>query len=78
MWEKVSLMARPPKYTPAFGWRRSERGLRGVGGLRTRAKDQRWIADVIEFATFEGNLHLAAIVDLYSSRLLGCAIVRAA
>jgi putative transposase len=36
--------------------------------------DERWVADITEFATFEGKLHLAAIVDLYSSRVVGWAI----
>jgi putative transposase len=36
--------------------------------------DERWVADITEFATFEGKLHLAAIVDLYSNRVVGWAI----
>lgn len=36
--------------------------------------DERWVADITEFATFEGKLHLAAIVDLYSNRVVGWAM----
>jgi putative transposase len=36
--------------------------------------DQRWVADLTEFPTLEGKLHLAAIVDLYSKRVVGWAM----
>jgi transposase InsO family protein len=36
--------------------------------------DQRWVADLTEFPTFEGKLHLAAILDLYSNRVVGWAM----
>ena len=36
--------------------------------------DERWVADITEFPTVEGKLHLAAIVDLYSNRVVGWAI----
>lgn len=36
--------------------------------------DQRWVADLTEFPTLEGKLHLAAIVDLYSNRVVGWAM----
>jgi transposase InsO family protein len=36
--------------------------------------NQRWVADITEFQTLEGKLHLAAIVDLYSNRVVGWAM----
>ncbi len=39
-----------------------------------QAADQRWVADITEFQTLEGKLHLAAIVDLYSNRVVGWAM----
>jgi putative transposase len=36
--------------------------------------DERWVADLTEFKTLEGRLHLAGILDLYSNRLVGWAI----
>jgi transposase InsO family protein len=36
--------------------------------------DERWVADLTEFKTREGKLHLAGILDLYSNRLVGWAI----
>jgi putative transposase len=36
--------------------------------------DERWVADITEFPTLEDKLHLAAIVDLYSNRVVGWAM----
>ncbi len=36
--------------------------------------DERWVADLTEFKTLEGKLHLAGILDLYANRLVGWAI----
>jgi transposase InsO family protein len=35
--------------------------------------NQRWVADLTEFQTLEGKLHLAAILDLYADRIVGWA-----
>lgn len=42
--------------------------------FRAEAPDQRWLADLTEFKTLEGKLHLAGILDLYANRLVGWAI----
>jgi transposase InsO family protein len=36
--------------------------------------DLRWVADLTEFPTLEGKLHLAAIMDLCSGRIVGWAM----
>jgi transposase InsO family protein len=38
------------------------------------APDQRWVADITEFATGNGRLYLAGIMDLYSRRIVGWSI----
>jgi transposase InsO family protein len=38
------------------------------------APDTRWVADLTEFPTLEGKLHLAGIMDLYSGRIVGWAM----
>ena len=36
--------------------------------------NQRWVADLTEFATRKGKLHLAGIIDLYAGRVVGWSI----
>lgn len=38
------------------------------------APDQIWCGDITEVRTWEGNLYVATVIDLYSRRLLGYAI----
>ena len=38
------------------------------------APDRRWVADITEFSTQEGRLYLAAVMDLYSRRIVGWSI----
>lgn len=38
------------------------------------APNQRWVADITEFATGDGRLYLAGVVDLYARRVVGWAM----
>ena len=38
------------------------------------APNLRWVADLTEFATLEGKLHVAAVMDLHSNRIVGWAM----
>ena len=38
------------------------------------APNRRWVADLTEFLTLEGKLHLAGILDLYANRIVGWSI----
>jgi transposase InsO family protein len=37
-------------------------------------QDQLWAADVTQFRTGEGWLHLAAVIDLWSRRVIGWSV----
>jgi putative transposase len=39
-----------------------------------QAPNQRWVADITEFATDEGRLYLAGVLDLYARRVVGWAM----
>ncbi len=39
-----------------------------------KGPNERWVADLTEFQTLEGKLHLAGILDLYANRIVGWAI----
>lgn len=36
-----------------------------------QAPNQRWVADITEFGTLQGKLHVAGVLDLYAGRLVG-------
>jgi len=42
--------------------------------FRAEAPNQKWLADVTWIATAEGGLYLAAVLDLYSRRIIGWAM----
>ena len=57
-------------------WRRGRPGAGGAADLLNRdfvaaAPNQRWVADVTEFATGEGKLYLAAVRDLFHRGIVG-------
>lgn len=57
-------------------WRRGRPDAGGVADLLNRdfaaaAPNQRWVADVTEFATGEGKLYLAAVRDLFHRGIVG-------
>ena len=43
-------------------------------GASRRPQDQKWLADITYIATLEGWLYLAAILDLYTRRIVGWAM----
>lgn len=59
-------------------WRRGRPDAGGLADLVNRdfaapAPNQRWVADVTEFATGEGKLYLAAVRDLFHRGIVGWA-----
>jgi transposase InsO family protein len=57
-------------------WRKGRHGVAPAPDLLQRefsatAPNERWVADITEFATDEGKLHLAGVRDLYSKALVG-------
>jgi putative transposase len=57
-------------------WRRGRPDAGGVPDLLNRdftaeGPNQRWVADITEFPTGEGKLHLAAIGDLFHRGIVG-------
>lgn len=62
------------KYRPAPGPHRAPAPDLIRRDFTADGPNERWVADLTEFPTLEGKLHLAAIVDLFSNRVVGWAI----